>query len=190
MMDFVFKMMILMQTSRWVAVLLFSYNLALVPPCMIISLVFSKVKSASNASGVFTVPILLSIPLGLLGGFHGMKAFLSLLGPVGFSLALGRIVELEAQGKGLHWDTAGLDDGVVTPHAIPIRACFGEIDSPSALDFSSISDGLIMIAGVGDDFILDVVYDDEPRDGALHCAHVSTHRLSRSSSTWDLCIHL
>ena len=57
----------------WVAVLLFSYNLALVPPCMIISLAFSKVKSASNASGVFTVPILLSIPLGLLGGFHGMK---------------------------------------------------------------------------------------------------------------------
>ena len=40
--------------TGWIAVLLFTYNLALVPPCMIISLVFSKVKSASNASSVPT----------------------------------------------------------------------------------------------------------------------------------------
>ena len=29
----------------------------------------------------------------------------------GFSLAIGRVVELEGQGRGLDWDTAGLDDG-------------------------------------------------------------------------------
>ena len=32
---------------------------------------------------VFTIPILLSIPLGLLGGYHNTKTFLSLLGPIG-----------------------------------------------------------------------------------------------------------
>jgi len=32
---------------------------------------------------VFTIPILLSIPLGLLGGYHNTKIFLSLLGPIG-----------------------------------------------------------------------------------------------------------
>lgn len=97
--------------TGWVAALLFSYNVALVPPCMIISLIFSKVKSASNATSVFSIPVLLSIPLGLVGGFHNTKVFLSLLSPIGFSLALGRVVELEGQGKGLNWDTAGLNDG-------------------------------------------------------------------------------
>ena len=75
--------------TGWVALLLFSYNVALVPPCMIISLVFSKVKSASNATSVFSIPVLLSIPLGLVGGLHKTKAILSLLAPIGFSLALG-----------------------------------------------------------------------------------------------------
>ena len=125
--------------TGWVVLLLFSYNVALVPPCMIISLVFSKVKSASNATSVFSIPVLLSIPLGLVGGFHKTKAFLSLLAPIGFSLALGesekisslslvhsatrkikshcltgRVVELEGQGKGLTWDTG-------THHLPPLR---------------------------------------------------------------------
>lgn len=114
--------------TGWVVLLLFSYNVALVPPCMIISLVFSKVKSASNATSVFSIPVLLSIPLGLVGGFHKTKAILSVFAPIGFSLALGasvytcvtcavcyffdksrcltgRVVELEGQGKGLSWDT-------------------------------------------------------------------------------------
>lgn len=75
--------------TGWVAAMLFSYNVALVPPCMLISMIFSNVKSASNATSVFTIPVLVSIPLGLLGGFHGTKTFLSLLAPIGFSLALG-----------------------------------------------------------------------------------------------------
>ena len=35
----------------WIFGLLLSYNLALVPPCMLVSLLFNKVKSASNAAG-------------------------------------------------------------------------------------------------------------------------------------------
>ena len=113
----------------WIFVLLLSYNLALVPPCMLVSLLFNKVKSASNAAGatapnilalkpnlplidggcvagMISLPILLSIPLGIVGGYHTTKLLLCLFAPIGFALSLGRIVELEAQGVGLSWATA------------------------------------------------------------------------------------
>ena len=55
---------------------------------------------------MISLPILLSIPLGIVGGYHSTKLLLCLFAPIGFALSLGRIVELEAQGVGLSWATA------------------------------------------------------------------------------------
>lgn len=141
--------------TGWVAVLLFSYNVALVPPCMIISLVFSKVKSASNATSVFTIPVLLSIPLGLVGGFHSTKVFLSILAPIGFSLALGApehvyshrlcsIISLRPFTRRKGGGTRGAGQRTDLGHWYDVPCCISNVDF-----FVRRPDARLMIAPVG-----------------------------------------
>jgi hypothetical protein len=108
----------------WLFALVLTYNLALVPPCVVISQFCSKVTQANQAVNAFTIPLLLSIPLGLIDGHHVLKIPLSIFAPIGLSQSLGRIIELEGRGEGLSWATAFGSNG---PDAVGISfaASFG-----------------------------------------------------------------
>jgi hypothetical protein len=96
---------------RLVFVLLVAYSVSMVPSCVIISIMFSKTKSAGQATNIFGLQILLALPMRLIDGHMALKTLLSVFSPVALGQALTRIIELEVEGAGLQWANLGSSNG-------------------------------------------------------------------------------